>query len=45
MPIEPGSLPSELLTMGMLTQDYNFAMAICGIVSAFVVILIFSRGI
>lgn len=45
MPIIPGSLPGEELILGMTQSNFNFSMGICGIVSAFVILLIWSRGL
>lgn len=45
MPIIPGALPEAVLILGMTPENFNFGMGLCGIVSAFVVLLIWSRGL
>lgn len=45
MPIIPGTLPDSVLILGMTPENYNFSMGLCGIVSAFVIYLVWSRGL
>jgi len=43
--LDPGVLPSGSLILGMTVEHFNFCMGLTGMVSAFVVLLIWSRGL
>lgn len=45
MPIVPGSLPDAVLILGMTPENFNFSMGLTGMISAFVIFLIWSRGL